>query len=337
MHSGDRISSRTTPQRPVSRYGRQPGIRAALAFLLVCLLLVSPRAALYGQAKVSDTNGPANGTGVMVAGELWDSFMLFNNMTQGPWYGEGDADVIRQIRVGNFDRAWSTPTHMWPGGWNFGAFWNKAMEISVWDPDATFNPQAIGGTTNPSHFSGAGPNYAFAAFGNTKRGRTLPGTDDLTRNYSIETKWVDPTKRHHAVYEASSPTTVGVDVKMKIHQYTLNWNNFNDFIIVELTLTNTGVVDMNADGIAEKTGHVVEGICSNMHAECFLSANARITILDVSGQIVDQFRFESADGANGSMFWNLLSRNGIEVASGLYIYLVEYDGGRHVGYFSVLF
>ena len=34
---------------------------------------------------------------------------------------------------------------------------------------------------------------------------------------------------------------------------------------------------------------------------------------------------------------DLLARNGIEVASGLYIYLVEYDGGRHVGYFSVLF
>jgi len=243
--------------------------RAAPGFLLLCMLLIGFGGTLHGQEKVFKTNGPANGTGVMIAGELWDSFMLFNNMTMGPWYGETTSDVIRQIRVGNFDRAWSTPTHMWPGGWNFGAFWNKAMEITVWDPDPSFNPATIGGIANPSYFSNSGSTYAFAAYGNTKRGKTLPGADDPARNYSIETRWVDATKRHHAVYEASSPTTVGVDVKMKIHQYTLNWNNFNDFIIVELTLTNTGVVDMNADGVAEKTGHVIEGICANMHGEYY--------------------------------------------------------------------
>jgi hypothetical protein len=249
----------------------QTKIRGASAFLVVCLLLVSASAALYGQAKVSDVQDPANGAAVMVAGELWDSYMLFNNMTKGPWYGEATGDVIRQIRVGNFDRGWTTPTHMWPGGWNFGAFWNKSMEISVWDPDTTFNPQTIGGAANPSYFAAAGKNYAFAAFGNTKRGKTLPGTNDPLRNYSVETKWVDAAKRHHAVYEASSPTTVGVDVKLKIHQYSLNWNNFNDFLIVELTLKNTGVVDINADGTPEKTGHVIEGICANMHGE-YMSA-----------------------------------------------------------------
>jgi hypothetical protein len=233
------------------------------------LLLLGTGVTSRGQESISHVHVPADGTGVMVAGELWDSFMLFNNMTLGPWSTEANSDVIRQIRVGNFDRRWSTPTHMWPGGWNYGAFWNKSMEISVWDPDTTFNPPTIGGAMNPSYVSTAGSKYAFAAFGNTKRGKTLPGASDPARNYSIETRWVDPAKRHHAVYEAACPTTVGVDVKLKLHQYTLNWNNFNDFIIVELTLTNTGVVDMNADGIPEKTGHVIEGICSNMHAEYF--------------------------------------------------------------------
>jgi hypothetical protein len=237
------------------------------ALLATCILVLNTPMHLYGQTSTTT----AGGAGVMIAGELWDSYMLFNNMTRGPWYSESNNDVVHQIRVGNFDRQWSTPTHMWPGGWNYGAFWNKAMEISIWDPDSTFNPPTIGGTTNPSHTTTAGPHYAFLAFSNTKRGKTLPGANDPLRNYAIETRWTDATKRHHAIYEAACPTTAGVDVKLTVHQYTLNWNNFNDFIIVELKLTNTGVVDMNADGVPERSDHVIEGLCANMHAEDFCS------------------------------------------------------------------
>jgi hypothetical protein len=241
-------------------------IRASVLFLLFTGLVIHPAGALLAQAKVADTNVPANGTGVMVAGELWDSYMPLN---RGPYYSEGSSDILRQIRVGNFDRTWGTPTHMWPGGWDFGAFWNKAMEVAVWDPDTTFNPATIGGVSNPSYNAGAGSRYAFAGYPNRSRGKSIPGAGDPTRDYAVETRWYDAQKRHHAIYEAAYPTTVGIDVKMKLHQYTLNWNNFNDFIIVELTLTNTGVVDMNADGIAEMTGHVIEGICANMHGEYF--------------------------------------------------------------------
>jgi len=67
-----------------------------------------------------------------------------------------------------------------------------------------------------------------------------------------------------------------------------------------------------------------------------LPGNAKITILDVSGQIVDQINFQSTDPNNGSTFWDMFSKDGIEVASGLYIYVVEYDGGKQVGYFSIL-
>ncbi len=45
----------------------------------------------------------------------------------------------------------------------------------------------------------------------------------------------------------------------------MNWNNFNDFYILELTFTNTGVVDMNADGTPEKTDHVIEAL-TTVHA-----------------------------------------------------------------------
>ncbi|MEK6755503.1 MAG: hypothetical protein AABZ02_05055, partial [Bacteroidota bacterium] len=67
-----------------------------------------------------------------------------------------------------------------------------------------------------------------------------------------------------------------------------------------------------------------------------LPPRATITILDVSGQIIHQFHFESNDPQNGTLDWNLFSKNGIEVASGLYIYVVDYEGGQHVGYLSIL-
>jgi len=67
-----------------------------------------------------------------------------------------------------------------------------------------------------------------------------------------------------------------------------------------------------------------------------LPGNAKITIMDVSGQIVDVINFTSTDPNNGSIFWDMFSKDGVEVASGLYIYIVEYDGGKQVGYFSIM-
>ena len=238
----------------------------ALAFLVACLL-VGTGAALYAQNKVSGVLDPANGNGMMVAGELWDSYMPLN---KGPYYSEATADILREMRIGNFERQWSSPTHMWPGGFNFGAYWNKSMQFLVWDPDPTFNPATIGGVANPSYYAPSGPNYGYAGYPNTARGKNIPGRGDPARDYTKETKWVDATKRHHAVYEAAHPTTAGVDVKIKVHQYSLNWNNFNDFYILELTFTNTGVVDMNADGTPEKTNHVIEAFTTVMHGELMM-------------------------------------------------------------------
>jgi hypothetical protein len=238
----------------------------ACALLIAAMFMAGSGATLQAQDRTSSVTNPAGGTAMMVSGELWDSFMPPN---KGPDYEEATADIIRQFRFGNYDRAWSSPTHMWPGGWPYGAFWDKHMQIMVWDPSATFNPQTIGGATNPSYYGS--PNYAYAGFGNTARGKTLAGVNDPNRNYNRETKWVDAQKRHQVLYECGFPTTVGVDVKIRIHQYSLNWNNFNDFIIVEFTLTNTGNVDMNADGTAEITNHVIEGLSMAMHGEYMAS------------------------------------------------------------------
>ncbi len=67
-----------------------------------------------------------------------------------------------------------------------------------------------------------------------------------------------------------------------------------------------------------------------------LPTNTKITILDVSGQIVDVIDFKGTNPFDGTMFWDMFSKDGIEVASGLYIYVAEYPGGKQVGHLSIL-
>lgn len=60
-----------------------------------------------------------------------------------------------------------------------------------------------------------------------------------------------------------------------------------------------------------------------------------ITILDVSGQVV--FRQIVENAPNGQFGWDLFSKDGVEVASGLYIYHIEYGSGQSVtGHFAIL-
>jgi hypothetical protein len=65
-----------------------------------------------------------------------------------------------------------------------------------------------------------------------------------------------------------------------------------------------------------------------------LPADYTLTILDVSGQIIFQ---TVTDGAiDGKFTWDMFSKDGTEVSSGLYIYHVEYDGGAATGHFAIL-
>ncbi|HEX9007212.1 MAG TPA: hypothetical protein VF889_07950, partial [Bacteroidota bacterium] len=257
-------------------------------FLLACfpLLLSLTRAQNTPQAVLT----PANGSGVMVAGNLWDSFMPAN---RGPAYLELNKPLVQDmVRMGNFDRQWSTPTHMWPGGYDHGNFWNKDLEIAAFDPDSTFNPPTVGGKINPSYHSASGSRYAMVAA--PKAPLTVPGWADPTRNYYHETHWVDARKRHHAVYDAGWPTTVGIDVKLEVHQYTLHWNNFNDFILVKLRLTNTGFVDLNADGIAETANHRIAALALLTHGENMCSYQ-----LNSSGGRINRFGAQRAQAYIG--------------------------------------
>jgi hypothetical protein len=67
-----------------------------------------------------------------------------------------------------------------------------------------------------------------------------------------------------------------------------------------------------------------------------LPTGTRITILDVAGQVIDVLEFTGTNPNDGTVFWDMFSKDGVEVTSGLYIYVAEYPGGKQVGHFSIL-
>ena len=68
----------------------------------------------------------------------------------------------------------------------------------------------------------------------------------------------------------------------------------------------------------------------------------KITIFDVSGQLIDGINFVAADPTDGTTFWDMFSKDGIEVASGLYIWVAEWRDpvtgreGTQSGAFAIL-
>jgi len=68
----------------------------------------------------------------------------------------------------------------------------------------------------------------------------------------------------------------------------------------------------------------------NLPSEC------DIYIFDVAGQLIDKIHFLAEDPTNGTYFWDGYSKDGNEVASGLYIWVAKFKGGQQTGVFSIL-
>ncbi len=67
-----------------------------------------------------------------------------------------------------------------------------------------------------------------------------------------------------------------------------------------------------------------------------LPQEATITIFNLRGELVDEIEHISTSN-NGSVFWDLQTRGGQDIAYGVYIYHVEAPGiGEHVGKFAVV-
>ena len=190
----------------------------------------------------------AQGPGVIMAGDLWETYLPTN---VGKTYYEVETDpnqLYYLFRVGNLDRQWTTPTQMYPGGENIHIPWKQALEMIEYSP-------GINNFTTSSDPRAKDYVYAFQtpALGS--------GTaDDGAR-------WVDPGHRHQMIYEGSTPTNIGVDVKYRIRQWSLNHANMNDFLVLELELTNTGVFDPDGDGNPEQTGRRIEALVLNLRNE----------------------------------------------------------------------
>ena len=220
--------------------------------VLGLILLLAP--ATYGQTDTRQGSAPAS-SGVFVAGDYWDGFTPDNMTpyTDARWWREAGADALNNVTFvhgGNQNRLWNLPTTMWPGGFAWGQFWSHNMRIIEYNPDPTFNPNSPWKTAaNDEQY------YAIGTYG-TK----LQGAGNSARDYVRLTKWVDPNSRTQAIYEFGFPTDIGIDVKVVARQFTVNWANLNDFIIMEITLTNTGVVDLNKDGVPERTNNKINAL-----------------------------------------------------------------------------
>ncbi|MDZ7332886.1 MAG: hypothetical protein ONB31_12985 [candidate division KSB1 bacterium] len=67
-----------------------------------------------------------------------------------------------------------------------------------------------------------------------------------------------------------------------------------------------------------------------------LPLNTKITIFDLSGQIMDVIEYYGLDPQNGTVFWDMFTKDGPEVQSGLYIWVAEYPGGKQTGYLAIM-
>jgi hypothetical protein len=219
--------------------------------VLGLILLLAP--ATYSQTDTRQGSAPAS-TGVFVAGDYWDGFTP-DNLTptaDARWWREAGADAKENhtfVHMGNQNRLWNVPTTMWPGGFAWGQYWSHNMRLVEYNPDPNFFPSSPHNSPNKA-------NYGFGTY-STK----IPGAGDPARDYVRLTKWVDPNSRTQVIYEFGFPTTLGIDVKVVCRQFTVNWANMNDFIIMEITLKNTGNVDLNKDGVVEKTNNKINALC----------------------------------------------------------------------------
>jgi hypothetical protein len=223
---------------------------------------------LYKGASPAVPNDIFPGSAVMIAGDLWDSFLPIG---QGVYYSEtanNPAQLWDLIRIGNFDRQWSTPTAQWPGGYPISYFWAQDIMAVEYSPGI-----------NPSKIRSSSENYAFMIY--TNKLDALFGRSP----YFIGPIWIkpdftpDPTGeyRYALYYESGFPTNLGVWVTVRILQFTQNWNNFNDFIVVGITFKNYGILDVNADGTPEKTNNRINALVVGWFSEVMHSAEVGVT------------------------------------------------------------
>lgn len=242
------------------RNARNRKLTAVFGLILLAGILALPAAAQKTDTpssllKYSAANATTPGDGYMVAGDLWDTIKPMNTV-EGNGVEDPRSPAQHFLNFGPNGADWLNPGGHWPGGWNFVNTWRdgRRMVFPVFEADG-WGANAI----QP----GAAPDDRFAFAYYTP---SVAGANDPNRNYQVPAHFTDAS-RTHLVYEAGWPTNVGLDFKIRAHQYTSNDHNMNDFIAIEVSMTNTGNVDIDGNGTVEITGHEIDALASAMWFE----------------------------------------------------------------------
>lgn len=67
-----------------------------------------------------------------------------------------------------------------------------------------------------------------------------------------------------------------------------------------------------------------------------LPPEGRIRIFDLSGRFIQELNYEAADLNGGDLDWNLRTREDLELAAGLYVWVLETDNDKKMGKFVVI-
>jgi hypothetical protein len=225
----------------------------------------------------------AQGPGTMMAGDLWETFLPTN---VGKTYYEVETDpnqLYHLFRVGNLDRQWTTPSQMYPAGENLHLPWKQDLEMIEYSP-------GINNFSTSSDPRASDYLYAFHT-PNMSAGQADDGA-----------RWVDANKRHAQIYEGLTPTNLGIDVKYRVRQWSINHANMNDFLVLELQLTNTGVLDADGDGIPEATDNRINALVLNLRNELINSmSNSRAGRRGAAGWFTGPTSgYDASPDANGN-------------------------------------
>ena len=246
-------------------------MKSALSLLLLAGLMISTAQAqlkqspsnLFKSVRGDQVNALNAGDGYMVSGDYWVTVKPMNTPNDGrlgnPFVNAagGSNNYILLGGAGN----WADPAGNWPSGFRYVNNFRNSPRIFFplfkkdgWPGYVTGNPLRAGDASADNKGAGGSSRFMFAIFS-----EGLAAAKDATRNYRRDARFTDATRRH-MIYEAGWPTTAGIDFKLRAHQFTLNEQNMNDFVLIEMTLTNTGNVDTNADGTFEATNNRIDGI-----------------------------------------------------------------------------
>ena len=203
------------------------------------------------------------GDGYLVGGDLWNTLKPANTAEAGR-LGSAFAALgggINNRTLFGSRGNWNEPAGLWPAGFpatqsfrNSGFMVFPVFKSTGWPGYGPGNPVRTADGSADTGGAGGTSRFMYASFG-----PNVPGATDAARNYKRPARYTDQS-RTELVYEAGWPTTAGLDFKVRARQFTPNTQNLNDFTVLEISMTNTGVVDSNGDGTAESTGNAIDGI-----------------------------------------------------------------------------